>query len=932
MSMQQPENIQRGEAGEKSVELFFIRIGWGPLSTGKQDLGTDLFVQIRDNNRIDLRMMIGVQVKTGNGWFCEPADVDGRSGWWFRESHKKHADYWINHHIPHILVLQTQDESTRVWVSLDARTIRDTGAGIKVFVPADQSLDQAHIGRWVDLAAEARRLVSFEGSRWTFSVTQLPADDWARHALIAPRLVSPHPNRGYSEPINWAEAIALCIEANPERWSYFAAQHESVPSPEEASTSIEPGWRLAAAIHGWVTDGNGALVSFDTSGASQAIRNARAVCLAISLADNDQAAEALNALDGEQDDEKVSADQAWLEVHRARILSETGQIDEAVGLLKDLIINLGALRSDVTVSAFRSAAIWTLYELTDRFDQDLSTVIPALDTAASWWRTQSTASGLESAAGRTFSAWAPDNSINIGASDVAHNELYASALAARLAGDHGSWRSAIALMAIVDLSTKRPQAARPLEALDSLRRAGDDRQLARAVSRIRDIGPLTDIVELLAQISPANMTRTSLSADLAALRVAGEYAATGCAREIIDFLLDALLDPAAFMLRFRLMFPPQRELLETLTGLISHSTETQQRRIMDFVLRLDDAASEILDAPLTKVLDQLDAQLFAEYRGALAERATVLTRDKWLARVIWKTVGLEHKESREAIHAALIAGDVRALSSLGSIEHLEPDEALAMVEKCKEAFEGYRITHNGLSVHSIDYSRLCTQLALLHPNSGAWDVLVDFLCEPTAFAGLKRQACKMLSENNTEIPEKLRLRLHDALRTLRTQPAPEGDRFDGMIPKIGGALNELFLELSSAGDPGEQPALAAMLTGDEQSRFDAVDYLSRRGQNELLLLTMTRDENFRVSHRSMLGLARLVCESVHPQPSIVLALTELLEADGEANVNYILGGLEAKTPAPEHVKQLLRCLQTHPSIVIRQRVNEILHAEEPSTA
>lgn len=149
MSMQQPERVQRGEAGEKSVELFFIRLGWGPLSTGKQDLGTDLFVQIRDDNLIDLRMMIGVQVKAGDSWFGEPGVVNGRSGWWFRESDKKHADYWTNHHIPHIPVMQTDDETRRVWTSLDAQTIEDTGAGIKVFVPADQTLDQAHAGKWV---------------------------------------------------------------------------------------------------------------------------------------------------------------------------------------------------------------------------------------------------------------------------------------------------------------------------------------------------------------------------------------------------------------------------------------------------------------------------------------------------------------------------------------------------------------------------------------------------------------------------------------------------------------------------------------------------------------------------------------------------------------------------------------------------------------
>jgi hypothetical protein len=189
--VRQSAKNQLGEAGQTAVTTFFNDLGWGPLDTNRHDLGTDLFVQLRRDDLTDLGAMLGVQVKTGDSFFNEPAEVGGRKGWWFRESDRRHEDYWTNLHIPHILIMQDQARERRFWARLDRSMIESTGAGIRVFVPESQTLTDDARGIWSDMVAEARKNQSFEGGRWSFDITELPESEWPRYALLAssvPRL------------------------------------------------------------------------------------------------------------------------------------------------------------------------------------------------------------------------------------------------------------------------------------------------------------------------------------------------------------------------------------------------------------------------------------------------------------------------------------------------------------------------------------------------------------------------------------------------------------------------------------------------------------------------------------------------------------------------------------------------------------------------
>ncbi|GAA0904533.1 hypothetical protein [Virgisporangium aurantiacum] len=89
--MQGTAEDETGELGVDAISFDFRRIHWSPVVNARGDLGTDMFVQVRDEQRFSLGLMVGVQAKAGPKWFKRPVhDEDGTLvGWWFYEEHKR---------------------------------------------------------------------------------------------------------------------------------------------------------------------------------------------------------------------------------------------------------------------------------------------------------------------------------------------------------------------------------------------------------------------------------------------------------------------------------------------------------------------------------------------------------------------------------------------------------------------------------------------------------------------------------------------------------------------------------------------------------------------------------------------------------------------------------------------------------------------------
>jgi hypothetical protein len=146
------------------------------------------------------------------------------------------------------------DRQIAYWVHVTAEAVVSTGKGAKILVPATQTVDEAHRQALLDIASVTRPQPAWEGSAWAGAPT-LARRDVLRHALIAPRLVAPHPNIGPTTPISPGQAVAMLVQARILDLEEYARRHPSVPSLDEARESSDWAWRFFGALGHRVTTG-----------------------------------------------------------------------------------------------------------------------------------------------------------------------------------------------------------------------------------------------------------------------------------------------------------------------------------------------------------------------------------------------------------------------------------------------------------------------------------------------------------------------------------------------------------------------------------------------------------------------------------------------------------------------------------------------------
>lgn len=914
--MRQPASKQIGKAGQTAAMLLFEQFGWGPVESGDHDLGTDLFVQLRDETGADLGLVLGVQVKTGDSWFSQSVTVDGRSGWWYRETRRKnkptHKQYWLSHVVPHILLLQSEDLLRRVWVPLSRSTIEDTGKGIRVFVP-DQTLHEGNKTALIDLAASARARPAFEGEHWRFSIEGLDSAARVRHAMIVPRLIEPHRNRGTATPIHWAEAVAICVRADTERWTEFSKRHEGVPSPQEARQSKDAGWRFASSIHAWVTTGSAEeLEQLGSDSLPEELRVARAVALAIAWTLDDRIAAAQALLIEVLDQTSYPEDRAWLQVHLARTHIELGMVDEGVSIAGKAQQSVAASRVDATTSAIQAAAVWTRFESTDLFDRDIASVVIALDTTASWWIAETTAGGLTHAAKEAFRAWSRDDAVRFGGRERMHNELFAAELSAHLAGNHGAWRSHAALRAIVDLTVYPNEQIAYLGSLDTLRRTGDDENLALALRRLRRIGPLSVLTECADHVDLASATRTSIRADLVTLQVVGAYCSAKRAAHLIDLLLLELEGRSQVISQLRGQFDQHNRMIEALIGLHAHFTADDWNRITSWVGGLSNDTNEILAGPLRRLLAGAPSPS-AESRTLLQERVERLPGDRWLARLMQNLLGPEDEHDRSRLIARLDKGDLSALAGLPDLGALTDAEATRLLATAQSQVAALTVgaSPGVVTVYSYDVPMLCAQLSCLHPAEADWEVLAAYLRAPAVAVQQKRSVAKLLAAHPVDIPEAARRSIYEAAKLARAIAEPVVSPFD---PPIGGALIALELATDGSEPPQTETLRGALLTGSAEERQDLADLLASTTApvDELVLLALTGDSNDDVREHALTALTRRILRR-NGDPAVLYRFLQRSEFDSRA----VITGLHLENPDPDHVAPLIEVLLQHPSALVR---------------
>ena len=131
-----------GDAGQSFVRAQLQQLGQQVSAVDMGDVGTDLLMGVRVD-LFDVGQQIGIQVKSGPTSFNRVLKRKGEvTGWWFSESPAQHFDYWVSHHLAHILVLFDLETSTGYWVHVTDAAVQWAPRSAKILVPKANVLNE----------------------------------------------------------------------------------------------------------------------------------------------------------------------------------------------------------------------------------------------------------------------------------------------------------------------------------------------------------------------------------------------------------------------------------------------------------------------------------------------------------------------------------------------------------------------------------------------------------------------------------------------------------------------------------------------------------------------------------------------------------------------------------------------------------------------
>ena len=183
----------------------------GRLFNDREDIGTDLLLNVRTSQGLELGLLIAAQVKTGPSFFREPTKPQAGEpeGWWFRDTARSHLDSWSDHVLPHLIILYDDRSRQAYWAHVTADSIRSTGKGARSCSRGPSASTPR---------TEPRSLVSARASRLPPASRARPGAAWSRQPLLiagAMRLSlrdsgPPTPNLGFEDsPIRPEQGVAL---------------------------------------------------------------------------------------------------------------------------------------------------------------------------------------------------------------------------------------------------------------------------------------------------------------------------------------------------------------------------------------------------------------------------------------------------------------------------------------------------------------------------------------------------------------------------------------------------------------------------------------------------------------------------------------------------------------------------------------------------
>lgn len=920
--MRTPTNNPVGTAAQSVVKAQFELLGWGVAPNPEHDLGTDHWVMARDDERVDIRRLVGVQVKAGTTPFKRKVTVDGVvTGWWYYERDDRHFEYWSSHSIPHILALHEIKDGSTYWVHVTADKVQSTGKGRKIFVPSTQTIDADNRGALMDVALSSSTLPEFQGSAWEEG-EDVPPESALRYALLTPRLLAPHGNRTPTA-ISPAQAIALLVQmriTTLERWQKI----EPLLDHHKAGESTAWGWRFYSALWGALLEGNLDPIGVIYMEAPDAPSRAAAIAALVAIRFEEEAVpRALGEINALDQTGFSAVDRAWIEAHRARLLVETGDTGGAqASAITVAPIGRIAL-GDPTAAMLSGSAAELIFNLSNWDGESLASAIKGRDNVGFWWRSQTLVSGLAAQVEESFKVWSKDQSVTWGAADRAWLSMRSAMVISGHAADTPSWRNAASLLARRLLMTTHDE-AQLVSALDLVRISGSDKVAKATAKKLVDEGPIDPLAQVANAVNLTAATRTSLAASVRLIAESADVLSAEDANRHARWALRILRDPGDFEVRLRPHFIVADELIGLVRRLCVSVSHEVDHEIRDHIASLPPLADDLAANRYARLVGRLIDEDWTAAQVATL-KSVGSSQHKEIAAAFDRVIAAHDPDHRAGLLERIATGDVKALHSFGKVTDLPEDVAAAMIsvlegqvrDRVDDAQSG------SIKMWSRDPLQTLVLLNAWHPDVARWDACCAALSEPLVIGEYTVPAIELLGRLSGEIPRTVAERLRGPLE-VQASRAPRDHEFRVFSPPAdprGPA--RLTMALLFPDDVSDEDLLA-LLRGEPAQRAAAAAIAAHGGRPHhlTLLAALSKDEDTSVRAAVAKGLAIWAGRTDAP-PAVSEVLDQVLSEPG---TRLGLAVSETLTDDESHtnLEPLLRRLSVHPSAVVRWRANHAL--------
>lgn len=929
--------------------LLFERLGWAPIRNDPHDLGTDLWVEVRDHRRFMPGLIIGVQVKTGPYWFRrKPCTRDGElKGWWYYERDNRHFDHWSSHGVPHLVVLCDLAERVAYWAHVTPGAVESVGKGSEILVPADQTISDDCFDALLEVAATQRAAPPLEGTVLWKGEAAVQQIRKLRCGLIAPRLLAPHPNAGQDEAIDAFAGVALAAQGRFRDLKRFSEQHSSVPDLENPGQGCDWVWLLMAAIWQWESTGSTEpLRSVFESAPDARCAAASGVLLACALGRVEQPEAALEVLDElVEGDELQPVDYGWVLVQRSRIRAEIGDIAGARGDASAALRDFAASANDVSVSPLAAAAAWQLF-MTARRSQPVPAVteqdeaedeqdpadshrgfaemIAASDTAVSWWRSQMVAAALYQAEVPAFERWAEVSSVRVfHTGDPWSPELFAAELSADVTAEQSRWRDISALRArqrLMRAPECDDETAELVGGLGALRRSGHYQSLSRAVGHLHQVGPLEAVADAVNRVPLDGWTHTSACTNFEMLSYAGDLLDEPVASQLITSSLDLASGyPADFIGRVRPDFNVRLYALQAVRGLLAAASPEAHCDTVQFITEQTQDSQEVKLGLRGAVGFLSSEQLPDPEREALWKFAQQ-DQDLLGAEVLGWLASNGNTQARSELARRATNGDWYALENIGDRTRLDNSEAARLIESLEARTRGVVGQSRSGAYTGEQYGAQLAHLNLCFPDEARWDPVIELLLEPMVAADDKRNVCSLIVGLPQPLPQQVCTALSE--NTEKVAAARPGFPLDA---DVGGAPIALAIAVGALDGDDADTAAAALACGSRREREDIAHLLGSgySPRQQPILAALINDQHAPVRKRTAHALGRLANTSP-TKPTSQLART-IADSDGTLMVTWLLLGLSIRdAPLSNMGTEIAQQLSQHRSGRVRQLAARVL--------